>query len=229
MVRAAPRSTITSPPDGARTPRRLVVGLVALAVASSGLWGQSASAIPAAKGVARRYAEAIVTVERSSGAASQGFFLSSSGMLCTVLPGAAVDEAVTVTGEVGGVPAVIVAIDPDGLALVNLVTAPTSPLTALGVSGDGTMSRWLVGLSRGKRGVEAVVGGEEQGGLLLPVPRGAPILNDRDDVVAVAKKGLGGGRIEHIPVARVRALAQRLRASTTPTTTTTASDQNHKG
>jgi hypothetical protein len=206
--------------------RRLVVGLFALTVFFLGIGAPSASAIPAARGLASRYAEAIVTVERSSRAASQGFFVSSSGMLCTVLPGGVVDEAVTVSGEGGGVPAVIVAIDPDGLALVNLLTAPMSPLTALGVSGDGTMSRWLVGLSRGKRGVEAVVGGEEQGGLLLPVPRGAPILNDRDDVVAVARKGLGGGRIEHIPVARVRALAQRLRASATTTTTT---DQNHKG
>ena len=213
--------------------RRVVMGLVALAVGAWTFGATSALAIPAAQGVARRYAEAIVTVERSSRASSQGFFVSSSGMLCTVLPGAAVDEVVTVTGEGGSLPAVVVAIDADGLALVNLRTPPLSPLTALGVSGDGTLSRWLVGLSRGKQGVEAVVGGEEQGLLLVPVPRGAPVLNDRDDVVAVARKGLGGGRIEHIPVARVRALAHRLGSATTPkpttTTTTTTTDQNHKG
>jgi hypothetical protein len=177
----------------------------------------SAAAIPAAKDVARRYAEAIVTVERAPNAASQGFFVSSSGMVCTVIPGAVENDVVTVTGDDGiGVAALVVAVDVDGLALVAMQIVPSSPLTALGVSGDGVFSRWLVGLSRGSKGVEAVVGGEEPGGLLLPVPRGAPILNEADDVVAVARKPLGGGRIDAIGVARVRALAQRLRAPPPP-------------
>ena len=211
--------------------KRLAVLLTLVMLA---LGSPSASAIPAAKDVARRYADAIVTVERARNAASQGFFVSSSGMVCTVIPGAVENDLVTVTGDDGiGVAAIVVAVDVDGLALLAMQIVPSSPLTALGVSGDGVFSRWLVGLSRGGKGVEAVVGGEEPGGLLLPVPRGAPILNEADDVVAVARKTLGGGRIDAIGVARVRALAQRLRAPPPPppppTTTTKKKNHNQHG
>jgi hypothetical protein len=69
-----------------------------------------------------------------------------------------------------------------------------------------------VGLVRDEGGVRGVAGEvvEERGDrwrLLLPVPRGAPILDERNDVVAVATASHGAGAIDAVPVARLRALA----------------------
>lgn len=175
-------------------------------------------ALPSAKDVAARYANAVVVVERAlpSGQTqkSQGFFLSSNGVLCTVLPGARVGDAVVVDDDEGSDDnGVVSAVDEDGLALVDVKGVVDA--AALGVSRSGKASTWMVGLSREKGAVQGVVGGvEEDRGdrwrLLLPLPRGAPVVDDNNDVVAVAVRGLGGGQIEALTVSRLKALVARL-------------------
>lgn len=207
-------------------------GLTALLLASA--WTAASPpvhALPAAADVARRYADAVVMVERpcppggpsalSCEPGSQGFFVSSTGLIATFLPGLREGALVSVRGDSDAEGAIVVVVDPDGLAILRLQTAPTSPVTALAVSPTGKKGRWLIGLSREARGVQAVVGGEEPQGLLVPVPRGAPILNEDHEVVAVCRRGRGGGLIDAVPVARLQALARRAAATTTATTATT--------
>ncbi len=167
--------------------------------------------------VARRYAEGIVMVRRGASQSAQGFLVSSSGLVCSVLPGVKVHDVVAVSADETLGNAAVVAADADGLCLAQLTPAPSSPLTALGISADGKRSRWLVGLSRGADGVSATVGGGEDGGVLLvPVPRGAPILNSADDVVAVVVRRRGGGSVDVISAARVKKLAQGQAAKDQP-------------
>ena len=172
--------------------------------------------LPAAKAIATRYESAVAVVERpqSSGSVqqSQGFFVSSGGLLCTVLPGAAVGDVVVVDNDDirGGV---VVVIDEDGLALIAVNEA--EDVAALGVSAGEKPSLWMVGLSRSEAGVQGALGGleGESGGrwrLLLPLPRGAPILDEKNDVVAIAMVGRGGGLLEALPVKRLKALVARL-------------------
>ena len=172
--------------------------------------------LPAAKAIASRYESAVAVVERpqSSGAVqrSQGFFISSAGLLCTILPGAAVGNVVVVDNDDirGGV---VVVIDDDGLALIAVNDA--TDVAALGVSAGEKPSLWMVGLSRSESGVHGALGGleGESGGrwkLLLPLPRGAPILDDKNDVVAIAVVGRGGGLLDALPVRRLKALVARL-------------------
>jgi len=191
---------------------RLCAALVVCASLAS-----SARALPAAQAVARRYAEAIVTVARADAKGeSQGFFVSSSGVACTVLVGASVGDAVTITGEQGAQAGAVVVVDPDGLALVALSAQPATPITALDVArvARAGADAWLVGLAREKAGVAGVVGGRDGDGIaLVPVPRGAPLLSTEsgvDSVVAVALRGKGGGRVQIVEAARVLALAKRL-------------------
>ena len=175
-------------------------------------------AMPSAKDVATRYAAAVVVVERSlaSGAVqkSQGFFVSSSGVLVTVLPGAKVGDVVSVDDDEGSDDTgVVSAVDEDGLALVDV--KGVVDVAALGVSRSGKPSTWMIGLSRDHGAVQGALGGleEDRGArwrLLLPRPRGAPVLDDNNEVVAVAVKGLGGGQLEAVTVARVKALVARL-------------------
>lgn len=174
--------------------------------------------MPSARDVAARYAAAVVVVERAlpSGTVqkSQGFYVASSGVLVTVLPGAKVGDAVSVDDDEGDDDGgVISAVDDDGLALVDV--KGKVDVAALGVSRSGKPSTWMVGLSREKGAVQGALGGleEDRGGrwrLLLPLPRGAPVLDDNNDVVAVAVRGLGGGQLEAVSVARVKALVARL-------------------
>ena len=142
---------------------------------------------------------------------AHGFFVSSSGMLCTVMPRLDVGHRLEVSADAFVGHAVVVAADSDGLALAELTPAPPAPMTALGLSPAGTGSRWLVGLMRSAKGVSAVVGAAEAVGVMVPVPVGAPILNDADDVVAVASRRRGGGIVDVIPAARVIALAKASR------------------
>jgi len=172
--------------------------------------------LPAAQAIAARYDRAVVVVERpqSSGAVqkSQGFFISSTGLLCTILPGARVGDVVVIDNdEIRG--GAVVVVDEDGLALVAVNGA--TDVAALGVSAGGKPSLWMVGLSRSDAGVQGALGGleGESGGrwrLLLPLPRGAPILDDKNDVVAIAVVGRGGGLLEALPVKRLKALVARL-------------------
>ena len=187
----------------------------------------SLTSLPPANELARRYADAVVVVDHDDDGPgphgvqhSQGFFVSSSGLLCTVLSQAAVGDAVVVVGAEKWQGSVV-AVDDEGLALVSVALDPTSPVAALGLSGDGARSRWLVGLMRDARGVSAVVGGEEEHGLLLPVPRGAPVFNEQNVVVAVARRSRGGGAITVIGIERLKALATTWQKSTKTATTTT--------
>jgi len=41
------------------------------------------------------------------------------------------------------------------------------------------------------------------------VPRGAPVLDEALQVVAIARRGRGGGSIDVVPVGRLRTLATR--------------------
>lgn len=192
----------------------------------------SLAALPPANELARRYADAVVVVDHDDDGPgphaaqhSQGFFVSSSGLLCTVLPQARVGDAVVVVGAERW-RGVVVAVDVDeGLALVSVPLDPNAPVAALGLSGDGARSRWLVGLMRDARGVSAVVGGEEEHGLLLPVPRGAPVFNANNVVVAVARRSKGGGAITVIGIDRLKVLATTWQQSTATTkkTATTVS------
>ncbi len=170
--------------------------------------------LPPAQAIAARYSEAVVSVAVvDSKVASQGFFASSSGLTCTVLPGVKVGARVVVQGDSTAYHGMVVIADDDGLALVALDEALANPITALGVRATAPVG-WLVGLQRdAQRGVEAVVGGEETSPdvLLVPVARGAPILRD-DTVVAIARKSLGGGRVTIIPASRIQALAKRYAA-----------------
>lgn len=186
------------------------------------------AAMPAPQSVAARYAAAVVVVERATPAGtqkSQGFFLSASGVLCTVLPGARPGDAVVVRGEpddaAGGTAGdeaaagVVSVVDDEGLALVQVSVEVHRVHAALGVSSSEQPSTWLVGLSRDKGGVQGALGGVERRGadrwsLLLPLPRGAPILDDDNAVVAIALTSRGGGQIEALPVWRLKALAARL-------------------
>lgn len=192
---------------------------VTLALLGTGL-ADPARAVPAAVDVARRYGDAVVVVTRPCpapaaagcvGEHSQGFFVSSDGLLATVLPGVKRDDVVDVGDAAAGRQGRVVASDDDGLALVQLQPAPDAPMTALAVAEDaGAPRRWLIGLQRDHRGVQAVVGGEERGTtLLVPVPRGAPVLDEALQVVAIARRGRGGGSIDVVPVGRLRTLATR--------------------
>ena len=181
----------------------------------------SLTTLPPANELARRYADAVVVVDHDDDGPgphgvqhSQGFFVSSSGLLCTVLPQAVVGDVVVVVGAARW-RGTVVAVDDEGLALVSVPLDPTAPVAALGLSGDGARSRWLVGLMRDARGVSAVVGGEEENGLLLPVPRGAPVFNADNVVVAVARRSRGGGAIAVIDIDRLKALATTWQKSTT--------------
>lgn len=175
-------------------------------------------ALPSAKDIAARYADAVVIVERALPAGnlqqSQGFFLTSSGVLCTVLPGANVGDAVSIDDDDGDDDrGVVTAIDDDGLALVEVDVV--ADVAALGVSGSGEPSTWMVGLTRERGAVQGAVGGltEKSGDrwrLLLPLARGAPVLDDKNLVVAVAVRGRGGGQTDALPVARLKALVARL-------------------
>lgn len=195
--------------------RRLLLCLALLAPA--------AHAVPSAIDVARRYADAVVLVARPcptkttacTAVSAQGFFVSSAGLLASVLPGVVRGDVVEITdgtAKDGAVTrrGVIDIVDDDGLALVQLEPAPDAPVTALAVAERTTARRWLIGLHRDERGVQAVVGGEEQGTrLLVPVPRGAPVLDERLEVVAIVKRGRGGGSVDALPVERLHAIAKR--------------------
>jgi len=165
--------------------------------------------------VADRYGAAVVVVRHGERRA-HGFFVSSDGVLATVLPGARPGDRVTV-GDLDEAGAVAV-VDDDGLALVRVPTAADTPRAALAVANDdGAAGRWLVGLSRDERGgVEGTLGDvverdDARWRVLLPLPRGAPVLNDRAVVVAVAARGHVAGVVEAVPSARLRQLAARLR------------------
>lgn len=190
----------------------------ALALTLLGGVASVARAMPSPVDVARRYADAIVVVTRpcptKAGACTvvtaQGFFVSSAGLLASVLPGVVRGDVVEVGDGATTRRGLVDAVDDDGLALVRLEPAPEAPLTALAVADRTAARRWLVGLHRDDRGVQAVVGGEEQGArLLVPVPRGAPILDEALQVVAIARRSRGGGSIEALPVERLHALAKR--------------------
>lgn len=178
------------------------------------------SAPPAAKTVATRYAAAVAVVERAAAGTttqkSQGFFISSNGLLCTVLPGAKAGDEVSIDNDEvrRGVVSVV---DEDGLALVDVAGAVD--VDALGVSISEKPSTWMVGLSRVKAGngtaVQGAVGGLEgdthgRWRLLLPLPRGAPVLDDKNQVVAIAVVSRGGGFIDALPIQRLKALVARL-------------------
>lgn len=192
--------------------------VVGFAVVVAGL-AAGARAVPSPVDVARRYADAVVVVTRPCGALatspcnhtrSQAFFVSSDGLLATVLPGASSGDVVEVDDGGAKRAGLVRVSDDDGLALVQLEPAPDAPVTALAVGEGGGGQRWLIGLQRDHRGVQAVVGGEETASrLLVPVPRGAPILDERLQVVAIARRNRGGGTIDALPVARLRALATR--------------------
>lgn len=193
----------------------MITAVVVAAVVASGM--------PLPQEVARRYAGAVVVVERSvpdrAVQKSQGFFVSSAGLLCSLLPGAQAGDAVTVQGdkaEEQAAAGVVVVVDAQGLALVQVESVVD--VAALGVSAKETPTRWLVGLARADAGVQGMLGGLEaalpnQGDrwrVMLPLPRGAPILDEQNDVVAIAGKGLGGGLIEALPVRHLKALAAKL-------------------
>ncbi len=182
------------------------------------------AALPVPKEVAARYAAAVVVVERSTSGGlqkSQGFFVSSSGLLCTVLPGAKAGDVVMVRGDEAQRGAVA-AVDDEGLALVQVqgTIDPARPWAALGVSVTEKPSTWMVGLWRDKDGVQGASGGvehrladkssEERWLLLLPAPRGAPIVDSDNAVVAIAMSSRGGGSIDALPVRRLKQLAARL-------------------
>jgi hypothetical protein len=172
-----------------------------------------------AQAVADRYGAAIVVVAAGTRRA-HGFFVSSDGILCTVLPGARPGDGVVLDrDETAGTVAVV---DDDGLALVVVPTPAGSVRAALGVAAvDGLTDRWLVGLARDDRGVVRGALGDlidEHAArlrLLLPLPRGAPVLNRKNEVVAVAVTGHSAGVVQAVPSSRVRSLAGRLRTSPT--------------
>ncbi|MDP2345057.1 MAG: hypothetical protein Q8O67_29200 [Deltaproteobacteria bacterium] len=178
--------------------------------------------MPLPQEVARRYAGAVVVVERAvpdrAPQKSHGFFVSSAGLLCSLLPGAREGDAVIVHADKAE-DGVVVVVDGDGLALVQV--KGVVDVAALGVSAKETPTRWLVGLARADGGVQGMLGGLEaalpnQGDrwrVMLPLPRGAPILDEHNDVVAIAVKGLGGGLIEALPVRHLKALAAKLNKS----------------
>jgi hypothetical protein len=70
----------------------------------------------------------------------------------------------------------------------------------------------LIGLSRGAKGTSAVLGGDDDAPhtLLLPLPRGAPVLNDAGEVVAVVRHQKSGGRSVVVDVAVMTMLATTL-------------------
>jgi hypothetical protein len=195
------------------------MGVVVVVVAAA-----LAAGMPLPQEVARRYGAAVVVVERPGGdrppQRSQGFFVSSTGLLCSLLPGAREGDAVIVHSETprGDQPeaGVVVVVDVDGLALVQV--KDVVDVAALGVSTKETPTRWLVGLAREGAGVQGMLGGLEgvppdrgdRWRVMLPLPRGAPILDEANDVVAIAVKGLGGGLVEALPVGKLKALAARL-------------------
>jgi hypothetical protein len=168
-------------------------------------------AVPVPRPFVDRYGAALVDVDvDGSGAAVpvQGFFVSSSGVLCTVLRGAAVGDRVDVDGRAAA--GVVGAVDEDGLALV--VVADAVDVTAVAVADKARPTRWLMGLYRDEKGRPAgTVGGVDVGWrLLLPLPKGAPVLDEAGKVVAVVVRARGGGVVDAVPVDRVRALAARL-------------------
>jgi hypothetical protein len=178
----------------------------------------AAPAAPSAVDVARRYADAIVRVVRPCSKTAptctpivaQGFFVSSTGMLASVLPGVVRGDLVEVDDGVATRRARVDAVDADGLALLQLEPGPDTPVTALAVASRMAGGPWLIGLHRNERGVQAVVGGAERDArVLLPVPRGAPILDERLQVVAIARRSRGGGSTDTLPVDRLQALASR--------------------
>ena len=205
-----------------------------VAVASSTCFATGARALPAAKEVAERYADAVVEVRVADGTrkprASQGFYVSSSGILCAVLRGIPVGTAVEISpGSASPRRGVVVAVNDNGLALVQADLGAHTIVTALGLQPEGPSTTshahatWRLGLVRDSRGVQAVVGAADHHGTLVPVDVGAPILDQSLAVVAVAIRRRGGGRIDTVDVAPLRALALAARraASTSSTTTTT--------
>lgn len=184
------------------------------------------NALPPAAVFATRYGDAVVEVSFDVDGAgpkkpqhSQGFYVSSSGLLCTVLDGVDVGDLVDVHADAASTTATVMAVDRRGLVLLQTTTSTSAvPVTALGVSRDGVHSRWLIGLVRGPKGTSAVLGGDDDAPhtLMLPVPRGAPVLNDAGDVVAVVRFQKNGGRSVVLDVAVLTALVQTLPA-TSPT------------
>ncbi len=189
--------------------------VVVVALAAGAPDTRAQARMPQPQEVARRYAGAVVVVAVAGAdrpESSQGFFVSSTGLLCTLLPGAHVGDAVLVSAdkvEAG----VVVVVDADGLALVQVKEAVD--VAALGISSRQRPTRWLVGLARAEAGVQGMLGGVEHQApdrwrVMLPLPRGAPILDDDNDVIAIAVRRLGGGLIDALPVQRLKALAARL-------------------
>jgi hypothetical protein len=174
--------------------------------------------------VIARYGAAVVSIVWKN-ERSQGFFVSSEGVLCTVLPGAHMGDDVLVqlsdadaqqsTGK-------IAIIDDDGLALVVVATPTGGPRTALGVNGAPRRGgQWVLGLVRDAGPVVRAVFGDvihdktTRWQLLLPVPRGTAVLDARNEVMAIATEARGAGVVHALPAARIVALAARLRASPT--------------
>jgi hypothetical protein len=160
---------------------------------------------------------------RREGQRVQGFFVSSDGMLCTVLPQARVGDRVFVGDDADATPGVVAMIADDGLALVTVPTSVDRPRAALGVADDDAVAgRWLTGLAMDERGVVQGFLGDtikRQPGrwqVLLPLPSGAPILDERAAVVAVAVGAHLGGVVDALPVALLRALAARWRSRDEP-------------
>jgi hypothetical protein len=236
MTRALQGSVATA------TVALLAAGAVAVVVFSRPAQaGAAAPAAPHAKAVrtarpaqatAERYGAAVVVVTIGARRA-HGFFVSSAGVLCTVLPGARAGDAVVVqTSGDGDAEGVVAVVDDDGLALVQVATDAGTTRAALGVAGDASVAgRWLVGLSRDERGVvrgalgDVVDADAARLRLLLPLPRGAPVLNEKNEVVAVAVAGHEAGIVPALPAARIVALARRLTAQTTTQATTQTTTQ----
>jgi hypothetical protein len=104
------------------------------------------NALPPAAVFATRYGDAVVEVTFDVDGVgpkkpqrSQGFFVSSSGLLCTVLDGANAGDVVEVQAELGHIAGMVVAADRSGLVLVQASLTSTTPVSALGVSRDGAI------------------------------------------------------------------------------------------
>ncbi len=228
-----------------------MIGAAAIVLSAAGVVG-----LPPVQAVADRYRDAVVLVQ-AGGRRAQGFFVSSDGLVATVLPGVRVGDVIRVVGDAvaegggrrgSGIAGVVVVVDDDGLALAS--TARPGGIddardgdgdrdggvgvrgAALGVAEDDrVVGRFVVGLSREGPGVTGAAGEVDDRAaarwrLLLPVPRGAPLLDERSVVVAVVVQARGAGRVEAVPAGRLRALARRLvegRAPMSSTTTPAAS------
>jgi hypothetical protein len=185
--------------------------------------------LPSVQAAASRYGDALLVVYTSNGArAGTGFLVATRGVGITSIAGAQTGDDVVVELSSGERrKAKVIATDTASpLVAVEIVRLDKdAAFAALGILKAGQKvdaAAWLLGLDVGQDGVsQATLGGlrkvDADGAwhIDLPCSPGAPILDQRGRVVAVATARAGQTAARGVSVDRVRALVGMLATAQT--------------